>query len=104
MPTRQRGAATCSGRAGNRSAWVSSARLPAPAPAPATSTSTSNQQPAPVRLLFAEDDKQLLTAISRGLREAGHEVEQATTGGQALSLLQSGEYDAVILDVLLPGK
>ena len=57
-----------------------------------------------MRLLFAEDDKQLLTAISRGLREAGHEVEQATTGGQALSLLQSSEYDAVILDVLLPGK
>src|SRR6187401_531203 len=107
MPTGQRGGATCSYGAGNRSGGVSSARLPAPAPA--TSTSTSNQQPAtsnqcPVRLLFAEDDKQLLTAISRGLREAGHEVEPATTGGQALSLLQSGEYDAVILDVLLPGK
>ncbi len=57
-----------------------------------------------MRLLFAEDDKQLLTAISRGLREAGHDVEQATTGGQALALAQEGEYDAIILDVLLPGK
>src|SRR5688572_27031862 len=57
-----------------------------------------------MRLLFAEDDKQLLTAIARGLREAGHEVEQATTGGQALTLALAGEYDVIILDVLLPGK
>ncbi|HEX6944333.1 MAG TPA: response regulator transcription factor [Gemmatimonadaceae bacterium] len=57
-----------------------------------------------MRLLFAEDDKQLLTAIARGLREAGHEVDQATTGGQALTLAQAGEYDVIILDVLLPGK
>jgi DNA-binding response OmpR family regulator len=57
-----------------------------------------------MRLLFAEDDKQLLTAISRGLREAGYDVEQATTGGQALTLAQEGKYDAIILDVLLPGK
>jgi DNA-binding response OmpR family regulator len=57
-----------------------------------------------MRLLFAEDDKPLLTAISRGLREAGYDVEQATTGGQALTLAQEGKYDAIILDVLLPGK
>lgn len=57
-----------------------------------------------MRLLFAEDDRQLLTTISRGLREAGHEVEQATTGGQALTLAQAGEFDVIILDVLLPGK
>ena len=57
-----------------------------------------------MRLLFAEDDKQLLTAISRGLREAGHDVEPAVTGAQALALAQEGEYDAIILDVLLPGK
>jgi DNA-binding response OmpR family regulator len=57
-----------------------------------------------MKLLFAEDDKQLLTAISRGLREAGYDVDQATTGGQALTMAQDGEYDAIILDVLLPGK
>lgn len=56
-----------------------------------------------MRLLFAEDDRPLLTAISRGLREAGHEVDQATTGTQALSLAQDGEYDAIILDILMPG-
>jgi two-component system copper resistance phosphate regulon response regulator CusR len=57
-----------------------------------------------MRLLFAEDDKQLLTAISRGLRESGYEVDQATAGGPALTMAQEGEYDVIILDVLLPGK
>jgi two-component system copper resistance phosphate regulon response regulator CusR len=57
-----------------------------------------------MRILLAEDDRQLLTAITRGLREAGHEVETAVNGTQALTLAQGGEYDAIILDILLPGK
>lgn len=57
-----------------------------------------------MRILFAEDDKQLLTSIARGLREDGHEVDQALTGTQALSLALDSEYDVIILDVLLPGK
>ena len=57
-----------------------------------------------MRLLFAEDDRQLLTSISRGLREASHEVDQAANGNQALSLALANEYDGIILDVLLPGK
>jgi two-component system, OmpR family, copper resistance phosphate regulon response regulator CusR len=58
----------------------------------------------PLRLLFAEDDRQLLTAISRGLREAGYEVDQATDGAQALSLARENEYEVIILDVLMPKK
>lgn len=57
-----------------------------------------------MRLLFAEDDRQLLTSISRGLREASHDVDQASNGNQALSLALANEYDGIILDVLLPGK
>jgi two-component system copper resistance phosphate regulon response regulator CusR len=57
-----------------------------------------------MRLLFAEDDRQLLTSISRGLREATHEVDQANSGPQALSMAMATEYDGIILDVLLPGK
>ena len=57
-----------------------------------------------MRLLFAEDDRQLLTSISRGLREASHEVDQATTGTQAQALALANEYDGIILDVLLPGE
>lgn len=55
-------------------------------------------------LLFAEDDRLLLTAISRGLREAGYGVDQATDGAQALSLVSENDYEVVILDVLMPRK
>jgi two-component system copper resistance phosphate regulon response regulator CusR len=57
-----------------------------------------------VRLLFAEDDRQLRNSVSRGLREAAYEVEQAANGVQALELASAGGFDAIILDVLLPRK
>jgi len=57
-----------------------------------------------MRILFAEDDRQLRTSIVRGLREASYAVDQAGTGPQALSLAGANEYDVIILDLLLPGK
>jgi DNA-binding response OmpR family regulator len=57
-----------------------------------------------MRILLAEDDRQLRTSIARGLREASYSVDQAATGPQALSLAFAHEYDTIILDVLLPGK
>lgn len=56
-----------------------------------------------MRILFAEDDRPLRTSIVRGLREAAYDVEQTATGPSALTLSESGPYDAVILDVMLPG-
>lgn len=58
---------------------------------------------APLRLLLAEDDRALRTSIVRGLREASYVVEQAGTGTQALAFAESQRFDAIILDVLLPG-
>jgi len=57
-----------------------------------------------MRVLLAEDDSQLRASITRGLREASFAVDPAGTGAQALSLATSNEYDAIVLDVLLPGK
>ena len=57
-----------------------------------------------MRVLLAEDDSQLRASIMRGLREASFAVDPAATGAQALSLATSNEYDAIVLDVLLPGK
>jgi DNA-binding response OmpR family regulator len=57
-----------------------------------------------MRILFAEDDRQLRTSIVRGLREASYAVDQAGTGPQALSLATESDYDVIILDVLLPGE
>ncbi len=61
------------------------------------------QLPAPLHLLLAEDDRPLRTSIVRGLREASYTVEQTGTGSQALALAESQTFDAIILDVLLPG-
>jgi two-component system copper resistance phosphate regulon response regulator CusR len=57
-----------------------------------------------MRILFAEDDRQLRTSVARGLREASYAVDQAATGTQALTLSTANDYDGIILDVLLPGK
>jgi len=57
-----------------------------------------------MRILFAEDDRQLRSSIARGLREASYAVDEAATGTQALALATANDYDALILDVLLPGK
>lgn len=56
-----------------------------------------------MRILFVEDDRQLRTSVARGLREAGYTVDLATTGPQALSMAAAEPYDAIVLDVLLPG-
>jgi two-component system copper resistance phosphate regulon response regulator CusR len=57
-----------------------------------------------VRILLAEDDRQLRESISRGLREASYAVDDAPDGGRALYLAAINEYDAIILDVMLPVK
>ena len=57
-----------------------------------------------MRILFAEDDAQLRASIARGLREASYAVDEAGTGVEALTLANANDYDAIILDVLLPGR
>jgi two-component system copper resistance phosphate regulon response regulator CusR len=57
-----------------------------------------------LRILVVEDDRQLREAVARGLREAAYAVDQAEDGEQALERVASTEYDALVLDILLPGK
>src|SRR5436305_8050887 len=57
-----------------------------------------------MRILLAEDDSQLRASIMRGLREASFTVDPAATGTQALTLATANEYDAIVLDIMLPGK
>ena len=56
-----------------------------------------------MRLLIAEDDPKLAGALSRGLRKEGYAVDVAADGDQALLNARVYEYDAVILDIMLPG-
>jgi two-component system, OmpR family, response regulator len=55
------------------------------------------------RVLVVEDDVAMTRVLERGLRREGYEVEVAYTGDEALAQASAVEYDAVLLDVLLPG-
>jgi two-component system, OmpR family, response regulator len=56
-----------------------------------------------VRLLVVEDEARLATALQRGLQAEGFAVDVATDGPGGLERARHGNYDAMILDVMLPG-
>lgn len=55
-----------------------------------------------MKILIAEDTKDLNRAVSVLLEHEGYEVEQAFDGQEALDLILTGGYDAVILDIMMP--
>ena len=55
------------------------------------------------RLLVIDDDKKLCRLIRDYLEPMGYEVESAYTGPEGLEKAQAGPYQAIILDVMLPG-
>jgi two-component system OmpR family response regulator len=56
-----------------------------------------------VRLLLVEDDVKLARALDRGLSHEGYLVDFARTGEDAVAQGMANDYDAVLLDVMLPG-
>jgi DNA-binding response OmpR family regulator len=56
-----------------------------------------------VRLLVVDDEVRLARALARGLQEEGFAVDLALDGVQGLALASDNDYDAVVLDILLPG-
>jgi two-component system OmpR family response regulator len=56
-----------------------------------------------VRLLLVEDEERLATALQRGLQAEGFVVDLAADGPTGLDMARHGGYDAMILDVMLPG-
>ncbi|MEU4335484.1 response regulator transcription factor [Micromonospora lupini] len=56
-----------------------------------------------MRLLVVEDEARLAAALQRGLQAEGFAVDVAATGPAGLDAARHGEYDAMILDVMLPG-
>ena len=56
-----------------------------------------------MRILIIEDDPKLTAMLSRGLREHGFVVSHASDGREGLASLLKEDYDAVVLDILLPG-
>jgi DNA-binding response OmpR family regulator len=53
-------------------------------------------------ILVVEDEVNVSSFIKKGLEEKGHNVDVAFDGAMGLSLACSKEYDAIILDVILP--
>jgi two-component system, OmpR family, response regulator len=56
-----------------------------------------------VRLLVVDDEVRMLAALRRGLSAEGFVVSTAETGTDGLQQARFGDFDAVVLDVMLPG-
>ena len=59
-------------------------------------------QPA-IRILVVDDESAIRRALRPPLVELGFQVDEAARGEEALQLLRAGAYDAVLLDVNMPG-
>lgn len=57
-----------------------------------------------MKILIVEDEKRMAQALCQLLRLEKYEVDHADNGPDGLYAIESGVYDAVVLDVMLPGK
>ena len=55
-----------------------------------------------MRLLLAEDEKSLSRAVAKILEKNNYKVDAVYDGEDALSYLETGDYDAAILDIMMP--
>lgn len=56
-----------------------------------------------MRVLAVEDEPDLLSSLMKALREDGYAVDGAPDGEEGLYKAESCDYDAIVLDVMLPG-
>lgn len=57
-----------------------------------------------MRILIAEDERDLNEMIRKKLTSEGYSVDTCFDGNEAVEYLTSAEYDGVILDIMMPGK
>ena len=57
-----------------------------------------------MRILVCEDQKELNKITARHLSAEGYSVDSCYDGEEALDFLNMAEYDAVILDIMMPKK
>ena len=55
-----------------------------------------------MKVLIADDEPNIVAALDFLLRKCGYEVQVATTGQEALDLVERGQPDLVLLDVMMP--
>lgn len=56
-----------------------------------------------MRILVAEDDSRLLKSLLHILQTNHYCADGASNGNDALALAMSGEYDGLVLDIMMPG-
>ena len=57
-----------------------------------------------MRILVVEDEKKIATFVQRGLKECGFVVDVVHRGDEALDIILDHQFDAVVLDIMLPGR
>jgi DNA-binding response OmpR family regulator len=57
-----------------------------------------------MRILVVEDERKVASFIKQGLEEEGHTVDVAVDGEEATLCAHVGEYDVIVLDLMLPKK
>ena len=57
-----------------------------------------------MRILVVEDEKKIATFVQRGLKECGFVVDVVHRGDEALDIILDHPFDAVVLDIMLPGR
>ena len=57
-----------------------------------------------MRILVVEDERKIALFVQRGLKESGFVVDVVHHGDQALAVILDNHFDAVVLDIMLPGR
>jgi DNA-binding response OmpR family regulator len=56
-----------------------------------------------MRLLVIEDDDRIADFLDRAMRAEGHTITRLSSGNDAVSIIQNGDFDCLLLDLMLPG-
>ena len=55
-----------------------------------------------MRVLVVEDDKKIASFLANGLKQSGYAVDQCADGEEGLVMARSVQYDAAVIDIMLP--
>ncbi|MEG2259988.1 MAG: response regulator transcription factor, partial [Oscillospiraceae bacterium] len=57
----------------------------------------------PAKILIVEDEEKIARFVELELKHEGYDIRKSTDGRDGLELALSGEYDLMLLDIMLPG-
>ena len=57
-----------------------------------------------MNILLVEDDRKIASFVKKGLQEHGLSIEHCSNGDEGYELAASLSYDAIVLDIMLPGR